>query len=228
MLPRTIAHRIVTRVEDWRGWMRRMKTDDWHAERIGSRKNKRETRGAKFDGFSSGTCKQLVSIISTFCTLAPLHSHLALERSLDIKTQILGLFGRQAIQFGIDVFQMQQCDLLVQDFGQHVNTDGLLTALAELDVLLAKGLILGLEEHDLREDLVGEGAGHDKGRVARRAAQVHESALGQHDQMSSIRHQVAVHLRLDVGGGFGVSFDPGNVYFDVEMADVWRRMGVSR
>lgn len=46
--------------------------------------------------------------------------------------------------------------------------------------------------------LVGEGAGHDEGRVAGGAAQVEQAALGQHDDAVAIGEDEAVHLGLDV------------------------------
>lgn len=47
-------------------------------------------------------------------------------------------------------------------------------------------------------DLVGEGAGHDKGRVAGGAAQVEQAALRQDDHSVAVGEDEAVHLRLDV------------------------------
>ncbi len=49
-----------------------------------------------------------------------------------------------------------------------------------------------------KADLVGKGAGHDKGGVAGSAAQVEEAALGQHDHAVAVGEDEAVHLRLDV------------------------------
>ena len=115
---------------------------------------------------------------------------------------------------------MQQGHLLVQDLGQHVNAHILLARLAEFDVFFAKGLVLGLVQEDLREDLVGEAAGHDEGGVARRAAEVDEPALGQQDDVDARGQRVAVHLRLDVRDGLGGLLEPGDVDFDVEVADV--------
>ena len=46
--------------------------------------------------------------------------------------------------------------------------------------------------------LVGEGAGHDKGGVASRTAQIEQAALGQHDDAVAIGEDEAVALGLDV------------------------------
>lgn len=115
---------------------------------------------------------------------------------------------------------MQQRDLLIQDLRQHVNANLLLARLAELDVSFPKRLVLGLEEHDLRKDLVGEGAGHDEGGVAGCAAEVDETAFGEEDDVAAVFHEVAVDLGLDVLDRFGVGFHPSDVDFDVEVTDV--------
>ena len=49
-----------------------------------------------------------------------------------------------------------------------------------------------------KADLVGEGAGHDKGGVAGGTAQIEEAALGQHDHAVAIWEDEAVDLGLDV------------------------------
>lgn len=49
-----------------------------------------------------------------------------------------------------------------------------------------------------KADLVGEGAGHDKGGVAGGTAQVEEAALGQHDHAVAVGEDEAVDLGLDV------------------------------
>ena len=115
---------------------------------------------------------------------------------------------------------MQQRDLLVQNLWQHINANLLLTRLPELNVALAELVVFGLEQHDLREDLVGKGAGHDEGGVAGRAAQVDEAAFREQDDVPSVLHQVAVDLGLDVLDRLGVGFEPGDVDFDVEVSDV--------
>lgn len=115
---------------------------------------------------------------------------------------------------------MQKSDLLVKDLGENVDTNIELAGLAELDVLVAELLIRGLVQHDLGKDLVGEGAGHDEGRVTGGASQVDETTLGKKDDVTAGRHEVTVDLGLDVADGFGVLLEPRNVDFDIEVTDV--------
>lgn len=146
--------------------------------------------------------------------------HVTLKRSLDVETQVVGLHVAQLAQLGVDVVEMQQRDLLVQDLRKHVDADILLASLAELDVLLAEFLVLGLEQHDLSEDLVGEGARHDEGRVAGCAPQVDETTFGEEDDVATVRHEVTVDLGLDASDGLGVLLKPRNVDFNVKVANV--------
>lgn len=117
---------------------------------------------------------------------------------------------------------MQEGNLLVEDLGQDVDTDGLLAAGTELDVLLTKGSILGLEESDLSQDLVGEGAGHDEGRVTSGTAKVDQTTLSQEDDVTAIGHEETVDLGLDVLDGLGVGLQPSNVDLNVEVTNVYR------
>lgn len=103
---------------------------------------------------------------------------LGLVRTLSWETKVICLRGAELGELGVDVRQMEEGDLLVEDLGQGVNADVELAGLAKLDVLLAECRVFGLEEEDLGEDLVGEGAGHNEGRVASSTAQVDETALG--------------------------------------------------
>mmetsp|Transcript_52484 Transcript_52484/g.156577 ORF Transcript_52484/g.156577 Transcript_52484/m.156577 type:complete len:445 (-) Transcript_52484:102-1436(-) len=82
---------------------------------------------------------------------------------------------------------MQARHLLVQLLRQQVDL-----------ILVGLGLLPVFQKVQLRQDLVGEGAGHHEGRVARGAAKVEEPAGGQHDHAVPIREQEAVNLRLDV------------------------------
>lgn len=116
--------------------------------------------------------------------------------------------------------EVEEGDLLVEDLGEDVDTDVELAGLAELDVLVAEGLVLGLVQHDLGKDLVGEGAGHDEGGVAGGTAQVDETALGEEDDVAAVLEEVAVDLGLDALDGLGVGLEPGNVDFDIEVTDV--------
>lgn len=148
------------------------------------------------------------------------HLHVALERTGNIQTKVLGLNGCELGQLGVDVLQVEQSNLLVQDLGKNVDTNGLLAGGAELDVLLAELLVLGLVQGNLGKDLVGEGAGHDEGRVAGGTAKVNQTTLGKEDDVVAVGHQVAVNLGLDVLHGLGVGLEPGNVNLNVKVTNV--------
>lgn len=115
---------------------------------------------------------------------------------------------------------MEESDLLVQNLGENVDADFLLAGLAELNVLLAESLILSLEQHDLGQDLVREGAGHDEGSVTSGTAKVDETTLSKEDDVAAAGHQEAVNLGLDVLDGLGVGLQPGNVDLNVEVTNV--------
>jgi hypothetical protein len=119
------------------------------------------------------------------------------------------------------VLQVKLGNLLVQDLGQNVDTNRSLAGGTKLDILGAERGILSLEERDLGQDLVGEGAGHDEGGVAGGTAQVDKSALGQQDDVTAVGHQEAVDLRLDVLDGLGVGLEPGDVNLNVEVTNVY-------
>ena len=116
--------------------------------------------------------------------------------------------------------QVKTGNLLVEDLGQDVDTDGLLARGTELDVLLAEDSILSLEEGDLSKDLVGERAGHDEGRVTSGTSEVNQTTLSQQDDVTAVRHEVTVNLGLDVLDGLGVGLEPGNVNLNVEVTNV--------
>jgi len=87
---------------------------------------------------------------------------LALEGSLLGETHVIGLHIAHLAQVSVDVLQVKKSDLLVQDLRESVDANVELAGGAELDVLFAESLVLGLVQHDLGKDLVGEGAGHDE------------------------------------------------------------------
>ena len=64
--------------------------------------------------------------------------------------------------------------------------------------LVVIGLALVPEFH-LRQNLVGEGRRHDEGRMAGGTAEVHQAALGQHDDALAVGEFHLVDLRLDLG-----------------------------
>ena len=115
---------------------------------------------------------------------------------------------------------MELGNLLVEDLGQDVDTNGALAFVAEFDVLAAKSGIASLVESDLSQDLVGERAGHDEGRVAGSTAQVDKTTLGQEDNVTTVGHEEAVNLRLDVLDRLGVGLEPGNVNLNVEVTNI--------
>lgn len=144
----------------------------------------------------------------------------ALERTLDVETEVLGLDGGEGGELDVAVGQVQLGDLLVEDLGQNVDLLLERLGLGESDVLLAESLVLALVQHDLGQDLIGEGAGHDEGRVAGGAAQVDETTLSQQNDVAAVLHQVTVDLGLDVLDALGVGLEPGDVDLDVEVANV--------
>lgn len=75
-------------------------------------------------------------------------------------------------------------------------------------------------ESNLSEDLVGEGARHDKRRVTVSASQVDETTISKEDDVSSAGHGISVNLRLDVDVLLCVGLEPGDVDFDIEVSNV--------
>jgi hypothetical protein len=56
--------------------------------------------------------------------------------------------------------------------------------------------------------------------VASSAAQVDQATLGKQNDVTAVLHQETVNLRLDVLDGLGVGLEPGNINFDIEVANV--------
>ncbi len=129
-----------------------------------------------------------------------------LVRTLLGDAQVGSLVVRQLGQFDVQGLQVGRGHLLVELLGQHVDAHGVLAGVGP--------------QVDLGQDLVGEGAGHDEGRVAHGAAQVDEPALGQEDDVLAVLQGVPVHLRLDVGLLDGVVVQPLDVDLAVKVADV--------
>ena len=82
---------------------------------------------------------------------------------------------------------MESCHLLIQLLGQQVHI---------VLVLLVLGAVL--QDIQLSQHLVGEGAGHHERWMAGGAAKVHQSARCQDNHTVAIREHKAVHLWLDV------------------------------
>ena len=146
--------------------------------------------------------------------------HLALEWTSDIKTKVFSLDWSQGGQLSVNVLQVKERNGLIKDLGEDVDTNIELAGLAELNVLGTESSILGLEQHDLCKNLVGEGARHDEGRVTGGTSQVNETTLGEEDDVAAVLHQEAVDLRLDVGDAGGVRLQPGDINLDIEVTNV--------
>ena len=83
--------------------------------------------------------------------------------TFNLQTKVFGLDGSKLGQLGIDVVKVKKCDLLVEDLRKNIDANFLFAGLSKFDIFLAKCLILGLVQGNLCENLVGEGARHDKG-----------------------------------------------------------------
>jgi len=118
--------------------------------------------------------------------------------------------------------KMQTGNLLIENLGQDINTNiKLARSLRELNVLLGESLVLALVQHDLSKDLVGEGTGHDKRRVAGGTTQVDKTALGEKDDVSAVLHEETVDLGLDGDNAGSVGLEPSNVNFTVKVTNVY-------
>ena len=56
--------------------------------------------------------------------------------------------------------------------------------------------------------------------MAGSAAEIDKTAFGKENDVIAVFHEVAVYLGLDARNGFGVLLEPGDVDFNVEMADI--------
>ena len=110
---------------------------------------------------------------------------LGLERPFHWHVDVVGLLLRQLAQVDAQLLQMQTRNFFVQVLGQHIN--------------LARfvGFTTG-KEFDLSNGLVGEGGGHDERWVARSAAQVNQTTLGQQDDALAIGEDHVIDLWLDL------------------------------
>jgi len=143
----------------------------------------------------------------------------ALERSVDGDAEVIGLDLGELAELGVDMLKMKKSNLLVQDLGQDVHTNVELAETGELRALLLELGILGLVQHDLGQNLVGEGAAHDEGGVTGGTSQVDKTTLSQEDNVVSVGELEPVYLGLD-GLALGISLEPGDVDLDIEMTDV--------
>lgn len=146
--------------------------------------------------------------------------HIGLVRTFDLDVQVISLLGTELSELDVNVVQVEKSNLLIEDLGKHIDANITLASFAELDVLLAEHWILALEQKNLSEDLVGEGAGHDEGRVAGSTAKVDQTALSEQNDVAAAGHQETIDLGFDVLDRLGVGLEPSNVDFDIEVTDI--------
>ena len=150
----------------------------------------------------------------TSCLLISVEIYLV--RAFDGHADVVGLGLGQSGEVDAELFEVQACDLLVEDFRERVDNagfvleagNGLLAVCAEPQVHLGDGL-------------VREGGAHHEARVAGGAAEVQEAAFGEHEDAVAIRENPFVVLRLDfVADDARNLLEAGHVDFVVEVADV--------
>merc|ERR1712137_755960 len=112
---------------------------------------------------------------------------IALERTLNLDPDVVGLLLRQRRQVSAESRQVQPGNLLIQLLRKKIHI-----------VLVRLGLLPILQKVKLSQDLVGEGAGHDEGRMTSGASEVQQPACSQDNDAVSIWEQETVDLRLDV------------------------------
>lgn len=130
---------------------------------------------------------------------------IGLVGAIDREAEVFGLDFREGRELHSDLRKMGAGNLLVELLRQDVHAEG--------------ELLRSRPERDLGEDLVRKRAGHDEGRVARRAAEVDKTAGSEEDNVATVRHGEAVNLRLDVHTLLCVLGQPSNINLDIEMAN---------
>ena len=132
---------------------------------------------------------------------------LGLVRPFQRDSQIVGLLLGQFGEFHADFFQMQSRHFFIQFFRQAIDPHFV--------------AVFVLPQVELREDLIGEAVAHHETRMAFRATEIHEPALGEQVNAFVAGQIVAVHLRLDVHArhAFRV-LQPVHLNLVVEVADV--------
>lgn len=120
--------------------------------------------------------------------------------------EVLRLDGGELGQLDTELAQVSTGNFFVKFLWQDVDANGPLARLSP--------------ESNLGKNLVGEGVGHDKGRMAGSTAKVDKTTFGQKDNMVAVLHLEAVDLGLDVDTLDGVSLEPGNVNFNVKVTNV--------
>src|SRR5206468_6853027 len=94
------------------------------------------------------------------------------------------LFFGELGELHSDLLQVQSGDFFVEFLGQTING-------RFIEVFVSPQI-------ELRENLVGEGVGHDKARVAGGATEVYQATLRQQVNAMAVGEGVFVNLRLDV------------------------------
>ena len=120
--------------------------------------------------------------------------------------KVAGLLVAEDGQLYVELLDMGASDFLVQQLGQDVDSQ--------------RELLRSRPEGDLSENLVGEGAGHDKGWVSSGASEVDEATFSEEDDVPARCHGEPIDLGLDVHDGLGVLLQPSDVDLNVEVTDV--------
>jgi len=137
-------------------------------------------------------------------------------RAFDGHADVVGLGLGERGQVDAELFEVQACDLLVEDLRERVHDTAFV--LDASDGLLA----LGVEpEVNLRDGLVREGGTHHEARVTGGATEVEQAAFGEHEDAVAVGENPFVVLRLDfVADNTRNLLEAGHVDFVVEVADV--------
>merc|ERR1711970_1699001 len=148
----------------------------------------------KMPGFRQVRTSRLVAIV------------IRLVRSFHWNTKIFGLIGGEFGQIDVQGAKMGSCNLLVQLLGQHVDTERVSGGVGP--------------QLNLCQNLVGEGVGHNEGRVTHSTAKVDQSSLGQKEKVFAVLEGISVHLGLDVGLQLAILFQPLHLNLAVKMSNI--------
>ena len=139
-----------------------------------------------------------------------------LVRAFHRHADVVGLGLGEGRQVDAELFQVQACDLFVENLRERVHDAAFI--LDAGDSLLA----LCVEpEVDLCDGLVREACTHHEARVTGSAAEVQQAAFGEHEDAVAVGENPFVVLRLDfVALDARNLLEAGHVDFVVEVADV--------
>mmetsp|Transcript_11765 Transcript_11765/g.21145 ORF Transcript_11765/g.21145 Transcript_11765/m.21145 type:complete len:479 (-) Transcript_11765:8-1444(-) len=122
---------------------------------------------------------------------------------------VLSLLGSELGELGAELGEMEGGNLLIEVLGKDVN----------LVLVAAAGPLV--PELKLSNDLVGERAGHDEGRMASSASEVKETTLSKDNDTVAVGEDEAVALGLDVLAlDVGDSVETSHVDLIVEVTNV--------